>query len=194
MSDEQSDKPKSRITVSKVLTMALAAQGLLSVIDQFSPLVLYGYLQKWTASYNFLIDSLMGFLFGWIHLWWIELDTNEGRLLFLYAMLYAAYSRAIDVTVHKRDSHSPDAFLSMLGAGAMLLPNVILLLLLPDPYGLIIGSLLLVSVVFIAVWDPFSTPADPLTKMVRQEVKVIFGMVAAAIIVNYALFMQSSAP
>ena len=65
----------------------------MNLIEDLTPLKLFGKLEKWVEAYSLFIEKTSDFLFGWINLQWINISHLEAHLLVITFVVLGAYFR-----------------------------------------------------------------------------------------------------
>jgi hypothetical protein len=88
----------------RIMGWVLGGLSLLSLIEDLSPLELYGKLKLWLSAYTQFIGLISEGLFGWLEFRWISITFPESHVLVITSLFAAAFARAQGATVSKANA------------------------------------------------------------------------------------------
>jgi hypothetical protein len=175
------------------LSYVLSAASMLNLIQDLSPITLYGKLKSWADAYALLLHTVGDFLFSWIHVAWLGISRAEHHVIAVGSLLGVAAYRAT-LRLHREwgfdftMAHSyswPVFFIYFVLA---FVPCLVL----PDYWGCVLAALCVIaysSKVFThrhSPWGPISSRASG--QAVLRELAGVLALLALVLVVNYAVF------
>jgi hypothetical protein len=181
-----SDKKPLPLTL-KLLGWGMGSLSVLNLIRDTTPIELYGLLKEWADAYRHLVEAIGQFLFGWINWQWIKIDASESHVVLLIIIIGTTGARAKYITEKARDGRGKILEMLLVPVLLTLLFSAILLML-PFPYGAILG--LLLAVYYAIFWgfigDKYISPGH-----FRSELIAVLAGFLIILLVNYGLFRPS---
>ena len=90
----ETGKRRIRVRPTNILGWLVGGLSLLNLIEDLTPLTLFGKLKKWIHAYVAVVDQISDILFGWVHYRWVSISALETHALVVASVLIAAYFRA----------------------------------------------------------------------------------------------------
>ena len=144
-----------------------------------------GKLKIWLDAYSVFVHQATQFLFGWLHLAWIGISSDEMHVLVLAAILCSAFARAeyaFNATKGIPDALFNAVFLALASFAIIFLPA----LLLPGILGVYGALIALVVVAFFLLVVPGTNAAHPST--VWKEIVGVVAVFLVLVVLNYSIF------
>jgi len=184
--------------VLKIFGWLFATLSLINLIVDFNIVILYGKIKIWIEAYGMFVDKITSFLFGWLDFYWINISKLEAHILILTLIFSSAIMRAgyhisrygklklpISEALSSKFNDAIEVFLFVF----------IPILLLPDIYGLYVGSFVLGLAVLGLFMDDKeveeNTPIEEKTQVtasdIRKEILEVLAMTVFLILINYFL-------
>lgn len=180
------------------LSYLLSTASLLNLIQDLSPLALYGKLKVWIDAYSLVVHSIGDFLFSWMHFAWLGISRTEHHVIAIAGLLGVSAYRAT-YKVHRewgydfgQASEHAQPFVALYFALAFF-PC----LLLPDHWGTALSAVCVIAystTVFRhkhSPWGPISSQAPGAA--VLRELLGILAILLIVLVINYAIFRPTGA-
>jgi len=171
----------------------IGALSLLNLIDDLSPVILYGRLDRWVKAYSEFVSDVSDFLFGWIDLWWISISETESHLIIIGMIFLMTCIRVGLKPETKNMSDSPYieiAVLVIVYFSSFVLPALIL----PGwggSVGVVLFGYIIISMFFIKAPKLENEDAELVLQppaVYRQELIGVLAVFMIAIVLNYTFF------
>lgn len=186
------DDTRKNFSPLQILGWLTGALSSLNLIEELSPVKIYGNLKKWLDAYTDFVEKIGNFVFGWIHFDWVEVSDLEMHALAITTVLITAYCRAdfrlnISQGVDWFESFGMSLLIGMSCFWFILWP----ILLLPSRLGLfgaIIILLILIYSVYTTKTDNDALRTVPRRKAIFNELIGVAAIFLFLIALNYAVF------
>lgn len=190
MSEKMKDlKKKKSYDSFSFMGWVLGGLSLLNLIEDLSPITLFGKLAKWVDAYNLLAQRVIEFLFGWIDYKWINISNLESHVLVLMFVILSARVR-VDYQFERKKG-KPIIFVSLVvGFLAFLhfLHALLPALLFPSWYGFLGALAGMCFTSYAVLTDNIERDKTPSAVAVRNEIKGSIIFFILLIVVNYTIF------
>ncbi len=187
---ETSKGERFRFNGLSIFGWVLGGLSALNLIHDLSPVKLYGLVKDWADGYQFLVEKIGNFLFGWIDWRWVTIDKTEMHVVILAILLGSATMRA-SRTAHLQAGVPPAAAFIGAAAAAVLvivLPVLIIAALLPSPWGLLGSAAYLPWAAYeFGFRNEEADEGVPAAKDVQQEFLGVTAVFALLIALNYSM-------
>jgi hypothetical protein len=205
------NKRDNSVTVGSVARGLVGAIGIIGLLDDITPVTLYGHLQQWYKTYFGMIEKFRAFCFGWTEHLPVGLDryfgvtTLEAHLTVVLMLLLVSLQRAmffsnIDTALEECPpwlARFPFVVPLLIGCFAPLfaLSIGVAMLVYPSWVTLPFCGFQLVFILLVA-YTPVgqNVEADdggPRPALLRREINSILIWVAVMIALNYSVFRLS---
>ena len=181
-----------------ILSYILTATSLLNLIQDLSPISLYGKLKIWVDAYGLFIERVGEFLFGWMKVYWFGISAAEHHILAIAGLLgisayRATYKMHRDWGYDSTDSRLESTPQLLLYFSLAFVPA----LLLPDYWGSAFAGISII-VQTIRVVTHIHSPSGPISSRApgREVLIELLGVIALLVlilVINHAAFRPSDA-
>lgn len=176
----------------RLMGWLLGGLSLLNLIEELSPVKLYGSLSKWIEAYSHFMNLINSTLFGWIDIAWISISSSESHVLVISSILSITYARAN--MKFECDNNGDGTFLLGVSVfsfcfGLSFIPALIL----PSWLGLIgsvLGLFLFLLSCYVFDGDDVKNRKLPSPASARQELLGVGAVFLILIILNYTYFRK----
>ena len=173
----------------RVLGWLAGGLSLLNMIEDLSPLKVFGQLKSWLDAYTSFVSDLGAFLFGWIEYEWIAIDDREMHILILAMLLVGAYARAVGRMPRTPFGGVGDQIGTAI-AGVVFYFSCVLLpaILVPSWYGLAASAAVLTALGALFLTHDSETADFPQPHAIRVELVGVCGVFVLLVALNYTVF------
>lgn len=141
------------LTARRPIAWALSGLGFVSLIDDLDLVKITGWGRDWLDAYQYTVERISGFLFGWIDWWWLGVSTSEAHALVLSIVLVVGVLRGVSELLARYGTGGGESDTAVaLGHVFYLLvwcTSLVAAVLLPDPLGWPLLLLTALAVVFL---------------------------------------------
>ncbi|MFN9546788.1 MAG: hypothetical protein ACK6AD_06920 [Cyanobacteriota bacterium] len=186
---KHSYEPKRKYDIFSLLGWISGGLSLLNLIEDLTPLKLFGKLEKWVQAYSLFIEKISDFLFGWINLQWINISPLEAHLLVITFVVVGAYFR-VEFKAQRGhgESIASDLFISL---GPVMTDFFLLALLpallLPTWFGIAGATIGFVYICWYYLW-PDSMGYCAYSRALYKELVGALIVLMLLVILNYTVF------
>lgn len=180
----------SRFNVSiwKFFSVVTGALSVLDLIQSLTAVELLGQLSLWIRAYTRVIDSLFGYLFGWISFNWISISGLEHHAIVIGLLLTSAYFRAqVRYDMDHGESWFSAASSSFMTSIFLFLVVFVPALLLPAQYGFW-GSMLGIIILSFRYFTPSQWSGMASGREVWNQLITVAGVCIAVLLINNMMF------
>lgn len=169
----------------KMVTWLLASLSLLKLVEDITPIELYGIIKRWAEAYALFVDKVLWPIVGWIKFGQIEIEPPEQHALVLCMIIGSAAGRASYYYEYSENEDSSIVLHTIYVVSGWLTFSLFALLLMPSDASL---SFVLppMGVLFLQFMlqgeEGFLVPED-----FRYEMLAVFATFLIIIIANYVI-------
>ena len=177
-------KPPSVKRLQSYIGRILAAHSLLTLITDFTPVALYGHLEKWFDSYADIVEKVNQFLFGWIASKWFSVTSLEFHSLVVVSIFAGSTLRTLlyhitkEIEKHERQLLKEIKLQVFLFSIVLSIPSIFLILL-PEDWSI---SVSMIIVILLAMMG--SHNYDSFKYFIRELGNIVL-MILIILIINY---------
>ena len=177
---------KTPLTV-KFLAWVFASSSLLYIIEDITPLKLYGLIKKWSDAYALLVEKVFWPIFGWIKFDPIEIEPSEEHALVLCIIIGSAAGRASYYYEDRGDENSSFVIHTLIVTSGFVFFSLVFLLLAPSDVSL---SFVLppMGVLFLQFLLQGDTELMLEPEDFRREILAVLAGLLVLVLANYAIF------
>ncbi len=192
---ETTTSNKNEMFIRRLIGLGLSTLGLVSVIDDAR--AFRSSLKDWIDSWKHTVERISDLLFGWVDFAGLDISDLEAHGLTIIGVYAGSYVRANTKLVKEKFDGRGDLGDSITGTFVAVSvfvfgPAFVIFLLLPDPSGLIFGTLLPISITALTLHSSNGEVDNPLDVRVdfeslRRELVVVTGFALAIVVLDVIL-------
>jgi len=182
--DEEKRKP---IFGFRILGWVFGGLSILSLVQDLSPLLLYGKLKIWVEAYGGFVENIRAFLFGWINFGWISISSIEAHLLVINGIICFSFARAETAFRKSKGRNMAMALYVGKSKGIRIFLFVLFFaLILPSMWGFGMAAIAMIWTSSMMLFFDFDNKSP--SKNVRKELIGSLSVFVFLVALNYSIF------